>query len=119
MVARRLWLPIQREIGVSGPKALAAQGSGRAKLGCPQIEGGPRALLVSTGGSPKGLMAPPAWPAHHGRALWALSVLPVTLGCQPVTIAGFALCFYGVTSRGRAQTCAAGAVRLVIVRDCP
>jgi hypothetical protein len=30
---------MQQEIGVDGPKALAAQGSGRAKVGCPQIEG--------------------------------------------------------------------------------
>jgi hypothetical protein len=32
-MARRLWLPMQREIDVDGPKALAAQGSGRAKVG--------------------------------------------------------------------------------------
>jgi len=32
----------------------------------------------------------------------------VTLGCQPVTIAGSARCFYGVASRGRAQTCTYG-----------
>jgi len=38
----------------------------------------------------------------------ALSVLPVTLGCQPVTIAGSARCFYGGASRGREQTCTYG-----------
>jgi hypothetical protein len=37
-MARSLWLPLQRKIGVDGPKALAAQGSWRAKVECPQIE---------------------------------------------------------------------------------
>jgi hypothetical protein len=59
----------------------------------------------------KGLMALPTWSARYGRALWALSVLPVTLGCQPVTIAVYARSFYGVASRGRVQasTCGRGA----------
>lgn len=106
-MARSLWLPLWRKIGVDGPEALAAQGSWRAKVGARRSKM-PSCAISQCGRVTQEADGPTGLAGSYGRALWALSVLPVTVGCQPVTIAGSARCLYGVASRGRAQTCTYG-----------